>query len=932
MPKYEVINGRRGYPTLRITEADKEYFIHSQYDPWREAQQLIEKYAEAIEQAEHIIFYGVGLGYHVKYVAENYPTKLLTTYEPLKEIAPLTRDEAILKNAIIAYTLAEDKDIPIEAQLNTIAHQLTTKTLLIVHPVYERLMVEKLNQFNKALKEVLTLKVDNAKTDAVFGARWLANIIMTIPYTLESPNFIVEAKSYFKGKSVLLVAAGPSLSEEIDNLKRIKEDKSAYIFSVGSANKELLYHGIKPDAVLSYDPQVHNYKVFSPIIENAVNDIPLVYGTSVGYETVTHYPGPLFHFVTSHDKLTQRFYDNILPVINDAYSIAIITLQILKELEVGKVILVGQNFAYKNSQYYASAIKHTNYQGAIIENKLPNDGIEVLDVYGDNVISNKSLIAMKESMESYIAANPLLKVVNTTNGGAQIRGTEFISLAKLIESLPKASIDTEWFKKVSISNTKNVTKELNKIYEEIPQYLKLVESTRKYFDKIKVKQYHNEAKIQRELEQIDRHMAKVTQHHFYKNLLADRMLEYFRKTQAEINVIQFMEVTTEKLQRVEKMFADMLAIISQITKEILPLVEVSLSKSNKNHLAADCGVFAYSEEWSFTHKTMLPEPKFTTSKEELEKYLFEKSQLDKLGVVKPNTVVIQTDSAGASFSFNIAGSNFVLYGKNCSEQVARLNIKIGQKEKQITLVPNDLQQYDVVQEIYKHSSKIKNKQQVTVTLLNDVAIEFSYMLAQYPFAITHVDEVLDMSHMAIGQRIRYHYQSEAGKLGTLTKKELTGDFISHETLKPNGEFYFIKVDEDKWVADRNLQSMITKAEIDQATISIDIEGATLRLLTGGYAYSDNNGDISFEVNSRAYPLDNEWDRYIDQQSDLYSLYEASWCEDQPNPLCCYRHQHLTPLSKEDYYTVRSTNHYSYHHREQRSLTLGYRPLLIINKN
>lgn len=65
----------------------------------------------------------------------------------------------------------------------------------------------------------------------------------------------------FEGKPAIIVAAGPSLSEEFEHLKFIKENGLAYIFSVGSAINALIEHGIYPDAACTYDPKERNQNV-----------------------------------------------------------------------------------------------------------------------------------------------------------------------------------------------------------------------------------------------------------------------------------------------------------------------------------------------------------------------------------------------------------------------------------------------------------------------------------------------------------------------------------------------------------------------------------------------------------------------------------------------------------------------------------------------
>ncbi|MDQ0177732.1 SPRY domain-containing protein [Bacillus chungangensis] len=90
----------------------------------------------------------------------------------------------------------------------------------------------------------------------------------------------------------------------------------------------------------------------------------------------------------------------------------------------------------------------------------------------------------------------------------------------------------------------------------------------------------------------------------------------------------------------------------------------------------------------------------------------------------------------------------------------------------------------------------------------------------------HPDEVTDPKDLAIGKRIRCHYQTVSGQVGVFSNlgKE-TSDFIPSESSAiPNGDFYFICVDRDqlgrwKLIADRNIQHSISWDVLNSAGIA-----------------------------------------------------------------------------------------------------------------
>lgn len=72
---------RKGDKTLSIEKDGKKTYIHSKYNPMREAEAIIEEY-EDIEDDTTVVFYGTGLGYHIDLFLKKYPKTNYYIYEP----------------------------------------------------------------------------------------------------------------------------------------------------------------------------------------------------------------------------------------------------------------------------------------------------------------------------------------------------------------------------------------------------------------------------------------------------------------------------------------------------------------------------------------------------------------------------------------------------------------------------------------------------------------------------------------------------------------------------------------------------------------------------------------------------------------------------------------------------------------------------------
>lgn len=428
----EIEETRNGSNTISIAKENKKVYLHSKYNPLREAETIVAA-LENVDENTNIIFYGTGLGYHIQMILEKFKDINYYIYEPIPELLYSFLSNVNLKKLHSDRLIGMDTDFT-GHHLGEFVDRNRKKIKVVELPSHVQHFPEEFEEFNQSLLKLIKGKRNSIATNYSFQKRWVVNSIKNFNEVMNTPNILIEKADAFKGKSAVLVAAGPSLNDEIDNLREIHEKGSAYIFSVGSSINTLIHHDIYPDAACTYDPGAFNQNVFKTIKEKNIENVPMIFGSSVGYETLEDYPGEKYHMITSQDTVAGYFLKNKssepIFTVQDAPSIAVVTLQLLSILGFSNVILVGQNLGYRGKERYSEGI---SYSKELTDDEIKH-GIWVKDVKGNEILTNETFNSMRNQMEEYIKYLPNISVINTTKGGAHIEGTKFIDLKSVMEN------------------------------------------------------------------------------------------------------------------------------------------------------------------------------------------------------------------------------------------------------------------------------------------------------------------------------------------------------------------------------------------------------------------------------------------------------------------------------------------------------------------
>lgn len=579
--KAEIENTKKGINTVKVCVNGTNSYIHSKYDPISEARIIANSLDIKLED-QHFLFFGIGLGYIVDVIKEKKPNMTFSIYEPnplvfLRLLSSRRLSDEFVDSLKRIYIngFVDDKQLA----LFIFFQQMDYRIKKVILSSYERINSEEYLEFCNRLKASIVDKRFNVGTKYMLQKRWLYNSMDNFPYTVKSVNIANMSEKVFKGKPSILVSSGPSLDEEIDNLRKIKNEGLAYIFTAGSAVYKLIKHGVLPDAICAIDGSPSNYDIYRTLFENPENNVPLIFADMFYNEVVSSYNAKLFNVILEDDSLAAYYLKNKQQIevkkVKVAPSVAIITLQVLHELQCDPIILVGQNLALKNDYYYAPGIDfHKNREAREkITEKDRLNVIQVEDVNGNIIYTLNDLDMMRRHMEIVIKYKSMNNIINTTSGGAKIEGTKYAALSDLInDRLNVPVVDPHWYEYEAEGYDMDYIMGQHRLmledHEKINSIIKKVEEQIAEIEKAVRK--NNVKKLDKLLSEFIKVTKKLTRNRFYStfvlcmnSLQVDLIVRSLEGIARESNVIV-------KGEKALKEYREFINDVAEMVEEIEP--------------------------------------------------------------------------------------------------------------------------------------------------------------------------------------------------------------------------------------------------------------------------------------------------------------------------------------------------------------------------
>lgn len=386
-----------------------------------------------------IITFGIGLGYLLDEVFNTYPSRIFV-YEPDIKLLHF-----VLNNVDISEHLSSGR-VFITNDLNELLEKLSEiyitqdKVEVVYLKNYAIVKSQELLELTQKVYETCKSKTVDVNTIARFSKKWLENTIKNIS-TINAGNFykLSDLEGRFAGQTALILAAGPSLAE---NIEKIKANREKYvIFAVNKVLRTVISNGIIPDFVVGLDAE--NLSVTMGGLEEFMSKMCYItdlradnYGLTCGFKKT------LISFASNDIEIKKiADYNNFMKLYECGGSST--TMAFISAVKMGfeKIVFSGLDLAFKDNVMYANG-ENIN---RVAEEKIAINDVEktltkVKSVTGAEVLTRDDYAAFIKHFEILIKDSKYTEIYNTTSFGAYIEG---------MRNVP--------FDNISLLNTSNTT-------------------------------------------------------------------------------------------------------------------------------------------------------------------------------------------------------------------------------------------------------------------------------------------------------------------------------------------------------------------------------------------------------------------------------------------------------------------------------------------
>lgn len=418
----ESMSTKNGESALVINHEGQEFRLNSLYNPSSEASRWADKFN--FKGVQNIIsMFGLGNGVFAKaIISKMHKEDILLIYEPSIEIFTY-----VLNNYDLSELLSNDRVYIIVEKVNEFSFHYTleskvnlsnlTGQIYCNHPQYDSIFVNSFKKFYDELKYSLSYARSNINTAVSFGEIFILNTIRNLKFLRESYCMTDLYGKIPRDVPAIIISAGPSVEEQIDKIKKIK--KKGVIIAVDRVLDYLLSNGVEPDFVVTLDPN----KPIEYFTTKTDVSVPLICFLNSSQAILNHHKGK--KIICNCDDFISKIYidaNKIPPSTPSNTSVATVAFSICVELGFQKIILIGQDLAYKGEVSHA---------GGVAEASLGND-VMVEGVDGKEVKSRYDWKQMISYFEDMLVVNPELEVFDVKEYGAKIKGTKNISIEEIL--------------------------------------------------------------------------------------------------------------------------------------------------------------------------------------------------------------------------------------------------------------------------------------------------------------------------------------------------------------------------------------------------------------------------------------------------------------------------------------------------------------------
>ncbi len=424
--------------------------LASRRRPLDEADRL----ADSVDLAEHavVVALGFGLGHHVATLARRTKSSgLIIVFDPdlalLRAVFEHIDHAAWLRDALILFVHDPDDRGALNGQLQGAEAILAQGVAFLTHPPSRARLGEQAVRFSDAFAELISGAKTTLLTTLVRSADTIRNLLHNVDHYVGGEG-VAPFRNIWTGRPAVLVAAGPSLHRNIDQLADPRVRERCAIIAVQTTLKPLLERGVRPHFVTSLDYHAISARFFEGLAAADVEGVTLIAEAKANPAVLDAFPGPV-------RCIASPFLDGVLgPLARDmgalpaGATVAHLSVYLARWLGCDPLILIGQDLGFTDGLYYAprtaihdvwSAELHALNTIEMMEwrrivrhrtHLVAADGVD-----GRSVFTDRQMTTYRQQFERDFSAYAAegVSIINATEGGVAIQHTTPMTLAEALD-------------------------------------------------------------------------------------------------------------------------------------------------------------------------------------------------------------------------------------------------------------------------------------------------------------------------------------------------------------------------------------------------------------------------------------------------------------------------------------------------------------------
>lgn len=450
--------------------AYKGVLLHSNEDPLRETKAIWHKTVTNNLQNNDIqVVYGLGLGYLFKraYVSAN---SRVIVYEPYLDILRF-----VFENVALAAEISDER-VHFANTNDEVIHFFDEKYLpgdkleVLFLPSYLNLPGQDLLEFsNRIYKKLKDVNIDQ-NTAFLNSKQTVENFISRID-VLDNFKPVDVLEGSAEGKTALVLAAGPSLNQDIE---LIKANKDKFItIAILPIIPYLLENGIEPDFVTVVDSSKQLFKIEA--YKDQLSNINMVMESRADVDMNSLQTKSKFLYFSLVDKLSEQVIASLAdtkfaerPAVA---SVSILAYELAKILGCKKVVFAGLDLAFIDDRIYAHSYVRPVSAGNDLMTLECEKGlfsvrtISVKSADGNEVTTREDYLLFIREFAKLAEQRPDIELINTSLKGAYVEGMTYAPFVEVLEGVKESAefdIDSvlKKSKKISLAGFKAKAKEI----------------------------------------------------------------------------------------------------------------------------------------------------------------------------------------------------------------------------------------------------------------------------------------------------------------------------------------------------------------------------------------------------------------------------------------------------------------------------------------